>query len=247
MPFKKAVQTSLDSSNPPRRVVRPGEDNSDYGAGPHTPAPVAWPWPEHIQPVSFSTMNARWERIKERWEAVGLVAASIAFVFMSISLVRMARLTDKIDTSAFPIPFYQSAREKLEADSVDPGLPGIGNYGLGGAASTTSTPTTPEAKDQERQADLNLLHDNLETFYSANNYYPSVAELNDPIFRGANLPAVPEAMLQDPDGEPYAYQPTTQDGGPCDNFEFVCEQYTLIATLSDGTPFSLRHNPTDLL
>lgn len=52
--------------------------------------------------------------------------------------------------------------------------------------------------DTQRKTDLNFLQSRIEAYRSQNGKYPSLAQLNDTVFRLANLPELKTSDLQDP-------------------------------------------------
>lgn len=100
-----------------------------------------------------------------------------------------------------------------------------------------------KARDTERKTDINAMHGQLEAFQAQNGRYPTLANVNDATFRGANMKGLDPAALQDPKGSAqtlvaspaangYSYQVTPSG---CDNgANGDCTQYTLTATLEAG-------------
>jgi hypothetical protein len=104
-----------------------------------------------------------------------------------------------------------------------------------------------QSKDTERKTDINALRGQLEAYWADKGFYPTLASLNDPTWRSANLLGLDEAALKDPDGSSsklaaapaknvysYVTVPATCDNGTHGN----CNSYTLTATLSDGSAYS---------
>lgn len=117
---------------------------------------------------------------------------------------------------------------------------------------TTYSGVQSKNRNNDRQANIDTLQGQLETYYAQHNMYPTLANLNNAEWRKANLKALATDGLKDPswnkdnkictvDGkaiasnEPadncYAYQVTTADGSACDNKATPCAQYTLTAKL----------------
>jgi hypothetical protein len=102
------------------------------------------------------------------------------------------------------------------------------------------------AADTERKTDINALHGQIEAYGVENGYYPTLASLNDPKWRAANLQGFDAAALKDPAGNTlaltakptkgsYSYQVTPAN---CDNGTHGnCNSYTLTATLDDGSTY----------
>jgi len=114
-------------------------------------------------------------------------------------------------------------------------------------------------RNSGRQANINALQSQLETYYAEKTKYPSLAELNNSEWREQNLKGEPKITVKDPQwndqtkacteekGRPilaaapaakcYSYQATTTDGAPCTNTAVVCTQYTLTATFEGGEKY----------
>lgn len=101
------------------------------------------------------------------------------------------------------------------------------------------------AKDTERKTDINALYGQLEAYYADSGKYPTLANLNTPSWLAANMKGLDIAALQDPEGtsskllgapaaKAYSYQALPAG---CDNVKTACSDYTLTATLSDGTTY----------
>lgn len=103
-----------------------------------------------------------------------------------------------------------------------------------------------QAKDTERKTDVNAMQGQIEAFDAENGYYPSLAQLNSPAWRTANMRGFDDEALKDPDGSakqlsakpaPHVYAYKTSPVG-CDGISIQCKSYTLTATLSDGSAYS---------
>jgi len=114
-------------------------------------------------------------------------------------------------------------------------------------------------RNSSRQANINALQSQLETYYAEKTKYPSLSELNNSEWRRQNLKGEPKVTVKDPQwnskikactdgknqvtfaGGPaakcYSYQATTTDGAPCTDASVVCTQYTLTATLEGGEKY----------
>ena len=134
-----------------------------------------------------------------------------------------------------------------------PALSLISDLGLGDLfsaydlQSSSNTAASPQAADTERKADINALVTQLEVYWTENGYYPTLASMNDPTWRAANLKGLEDAVLKDPSGSnttlapvpakgvySYATIPATCDNGTHGN----CNTYTLSATLSNGSLYT---------
>lgn len=110
--------------------------------------------------------------------------------------------------------------------------------------------STSSAADTERQLDIKALHGQIEAFYATNGFYPTLANVNDSIWRKTNMKGLDAAALKDPKGTSsalvaapakniYSYKVSSDNGKPCDNAAGnACTFYTLQATLDNGTQFS---------
>lgn len=125
---------------------------------------------------------------------------------------------------------------------------------LGTLVAVTYSGVQTGNRDKQRQADIETLQSQLEIFYATHNLYPSVAELNNPGWRAANMKTLSDETLKDPrwspqgscsqDGKPilgagencYSYEVSAADGAPCD-VTVLCAHYTLTATLENGQNF----------
>jgi prepilin-type N-terminal cleavage/methylation domain-containing protein len=114
-------------------------------------------------------------------------------------------------------------------------------------------------RNAARQANINSLQSQLETYYAEKTKYPSLAELVNNQWRQQNLKSEPKFSVKDPQwndkvkacndekGQPilaagpavkcYSYQATTTDGAPCTDATVTCTQYTLTATLEGGEKY----------
>lgn len=125
------------------------------------------------------------------------------------------------------------------------------------SALVISTYSGVQAKNRnsDRQAAIDTLQSQLETYYAQYNKYPTLANVNDATWRKDNLVKATDNELQDPSwtdknktcnlngkaiatvqptDDCYAYQVTGTDGSACDNVGVMCAQYTLTAMLEGG-------------
>ncbi len=104
-----------------------------------------------------------------------------------------------------------------------------------------------KARDTERKTDINALASHLEAYNASAGRYPTLANVNDTVFRAANMKGLPGDALQDPKGaaqtlvsapaaNSYAYEPSPAG---CDNTTTGgdCVSYVLTATLESGGTF----------
>lgn len=110
-------------------------------------------------------------------------------------------------------------------------------------------------RNSDREANLDTLQSQLETYYAQYSKYPTLASINDANWRKQNLKDLSSNTIQDPrwskdnqscttnnvavlSASPasncYAYQVTTAEGASCDNSAAMCAQYTLTAQLEGG-------------
>jgi prepilin-type N-terminal cleavage/methylation domain-containing protein len=97
--------------------------------------------------------------------------------------------------------------------------------------------------NDERKADIGHIAQSLEAYYSANGYYPSLANMNSNTWVAANLKGLDEGDLVDPSNadhkaffvtsptaKSYAYAVTDDAGNSCESDATTCAKYTLTAT-----------------
>lgn len=120
---------------------------------------------------------------------------------------------------------------------------------------TTYSGVQAKNRNSDRQASIDTIQGQLETYYVQYSKYPTLDNLNDAVWRQANLKNLPAASLQDPHWSSkntgctasnksivttkpatdcFAYQVTSADGSTCDNKATACSQYTLTAMLEGG-------------
>ena len=104
-----------------------------------------------------------------------------------------------------------------------------------------------KSRDSERKNDIDGLNVQVQIYQAEKGVYPTLAELNNPSFRKANLKTLDPANLQDPKGKnqilvaipqpkAYAYQPAPAG---CDNAAHgACTGYSLTAELEAGGTYS---------
>lgn len=129
---------------------------------------------------------------------------------------------------------------------------------VAGLISLTLNSVQTKNRNGDRQADIDSLRIQLESYFSSTDTYPTLAALNDRAWRQQNLPHLKDSTLDDPrwhaelacsnDGkallwaEPipgcYGYQVTGPDGTTCDNDKVVCAHYTLTASLENGEKYT---------
>lgn len=128
---------------------------------------------------------------------------------------------------------------------------------LGTLVAVTYSGVQANNRNNERQADIDILQSQLEAFYAQHDVYPSLAQINDSAWRAENLKNLKENALQDPQwaagkgcanqqkavlantptANCYAYQITAADGAACDNNQVKCGRYTLTVLLENGEAY----------
>jgi hypothetical protein len=113
-------------------------------------------------------------------------------------------------------------------------------------------------RDTERQADIQALSTQLDTYFTANKHYPSLTNLNDSSWRTTNMKAVDTKVFADPSSptivqladkpaaKVYAYAATDKAGATCEADNTKCTKYTLTATLEvpvNGSTTYTKQNP----
>lgn len=103
-------------------------------------------------------------------------------------------------------------------------------------------------RNNTRISDLKEISLSLDSYFAANGVYPTLADMNSVSWRDQNFKKLNESDFKDPsDTQPigqftsavtkdrYAYQPTSSNGGTCDNKTIACMKYTLTAVLEGGS------------
>lgn len=126
---------------------------------------------------------------------------------------------------------------------------------LGTLVALTYTGIQASNRDKQRQADIETMQSQLETYYAAYDKYPSLAEINNATWRAEKMKNLSDDIMRDPqwtaegecvlDGKPilgagkdcYVYEVTAADGSACDNVTISCTHYTLTAMLEDNQAF----------
>jgi prepilin-type N-terminal cleavage/methylation domain-containing protein len=129
---------------------------------------------------------------------------------------------------------------------------------LGALVALTYSGVQAKNRNAERQADIDLLKGNLESYYAQTNTYPRLADLSSPTWRAEHMKKLQGKTIQDPRwsttvsgcstgnnisvaNQPmancYSYQVTASDGSACDNEKVLCAHYTLTAMLEGGEKY----------
>ena len=114
---------------------------------------------------------------------------------------------------------------------------------------TTYAGIKESERNTTRQNDVTALKKSLELYYTENQKYPSLTEINDTDWRTQNMPTLDPNTLRDPSSNTvtlsaqpsphmYAYIVKATDGSNCDNATKLCASYTLTATLEGGGTYS---------
>lgn len=130
---------------------------------------------------------------------------------------------------------------------------------LGTLVAMTYSGVQTKNRNGQRQADINTMKSQLETYYAQHSAYPTFANLNDATWRAANIKELTSGDITDPSWsanskvcisgttvqvadkpveECYSYEVRGTDGTACDNDKSTCAQYTLTATLEGGGRFT---------
>lgn len=113
---------------------------------------------------------------------------------------------------------------------------------------TTFSGIQRKARNTERETDIKAIHGQLEAYYSQNNSYPALADMNDGTWRSNNVRGLDAEALKDPRGtaqtltaapsdSSYGYTVTNDANGACTTTANDCTRYTLTANLEGGGTF----------
>lgn len=126
----------------------------------------------------------------------------------------------------------------------------LDELGLGDFLSNVQSGVNEKASDTKRQTDIQAIQTQLEAFFSENGYYPSLTDMNSSAWLSRNMKSLDRNALQggpsgtseklatQPGANVYAYQVTDASGKSCENNDTQCAEYTLTATLSDGSTYT---------
>lgn len=122
----------------------------------------------------------------------------------------------------------------------------------------TASGVQSKNRNGDRQADIDTLRGQLETYYAGTDKYPTFANLNDASWRSKHMSRLEGSAIDDPrwnantetctkggkatmSAAPatncYSYQVTGSDGSACDNDKTPCVHYTLTATFEGGEKY----------
>jgi len=129
---------------------------------------------------------------------------------------------------------------------------------LAALVALTASGVQAKNRNADRQADIDALRSQLESYYAATDTYPTLANMNDSSWRAKNLPKLKDGTIDDPSWRPdnpdcningrpalaakptvncYSYQVTSADGSACDNEKTPCVHYTLTAMLEGSEKY----------
>lgn len=115
---------------------------------------------------------------------------------------------------------------------------------------TTFSGIQQRARNTNRQTDIKAIHGQVEAYYANYGHYPTLANINDEVWRGDNMKGLDPDALTDPQDDTgtvalvatptvgrysYAVQPTTCDNDPA--VGGLCTGYTLTANYEGGDTF----------
>jgi hypothetical protein len=106
-------------------------------------------------------------------------------------------------------------------------------------------------QDKTRKQDLSYISGLSENFFSLNNYYPTLEQLNSSSFSAFYPNGIDRQKFKDPSGsssllvaspnaQAYAYQASPLG---CNNTNLPCKSYKLTAIISDGKNFVVTSSP----
>jgi prepilin-type N-terminal cleavage/methylation domain-containing protein len=121
---------------------------------------------------------------------------------------------------------------------------------------TTYAGIQAKARDSKRQTDMQALQTQIEGFYASNNYYPSLADINDPTWRASEMKSLDAAALKDPSGstsvlsgseatatgKQYGYVALDSSDAACTAAAAECSSYTLTAYLENAKELVTKNN-----
>jgi hypothetical protein len=106
-------------------------------------------------------------------------------------------------------------------------------------------------QDKTRKQDLSYISGLSENFFSLNNFYPTLDQLNSTSFSAFYPNGIDRQKFKDPSGssvvlvatpstQSYAYRPSPLG---CNNTNLPCKSYMLTAIMSDGKNFVVTSSP----
>lgn len=101
-------------------------------------------------------------------------------------------------------------------------------------------------RNKEREGDVRVIQQGLESFYAKNGSYPKKSDLSNQEWRTANFATVEQESLADPNGPQineaggYSYEPTADGSTDCLAPETKCAKYVLSAELEKKPKLELK-------
>lgn len=112
---------------------------------------------------------------------------------------------------------------------------------------TTYSGIQAKARNSKRSADMSSVQTQLEAYFTANQHYPSYADMSSSSWVTSNMKSLDQAALHDPSAtatgitlsqtagnKVYQYAPLNSGGTSCEADDTTCVSYTLTATLENG-------------
>jgi type II secretory pathway pseudopilin PulG len=129
---------------------------------------------------------------------------------------------------------------------------------LGALIVLTVSGVQAKNRNGQRQADIDSLRAQLESYYAGNDHYPTLENISNQGWRLKNMPKLKTAALRDPSWRSniectlgsqvtlaafiapgcYSYQVVAADGSLCDNDKIICVRYLLTANLEGGGTYT---------
>jgi hypothetical protein len=178
-------------------------------------------------------------------------------LYIGISSQRLLKLTGtssgekETATLTYGSDFPAEPKAQITVGQLNNALATITD--VNGDATSSLLSANDEAKDTERQTDINALAAGLEDYAANNNgQYPTVAQMQDADWLSKNFSSVDADAFKDPDGTnsqltaaPTAHQYSYQAGhdsslSSCDNGPNPCFDYQLTAILNDGSQYTQK-------
>ncbi len=181
----------------------------------------------------------------KKFTLIRLVLSTIIFIAIAASSARHSTQNTQHDLNppSLPSTSSPSTTGNLKVGNYS-GADGINNQ----TTSQQATTAGPMSADDERKADINALHAQLESYYQLHFNYPTLNNMNDAVWLATKMqvnienlrdPASSSYVLSAVHGKnTYSYSPLSATGGNCDNVGQTCVVYRLAAVLSDGALYT---------
>jgi prepilin-type N-terminal cleavage/methylation domain-containing protein len=124
---------------------------------------------------------------------------------------------------------------------------------------TTYSGIRAKSRNVSRQNDIDAISTQLESFYSQNGYYPSLADMNSQSWLNANMKLLNQNALVDPSSttsskmladkptkDEYSYEVSASNGLSCEKQDTNCAQYTLTAEYEGSVNGSNTYTKSNL-